>query len=112
MDLFKYSDNSKNRYSDNYYRAALVDALAAAISPAPVQHDPATITSDTLTEDTRRILTEVCLFSVIGSFFFPFFSLRVTIAGNQLLRVYVTLGNWFLLTVKTLVTAFVIYVFC
>lgn len=59
MDLFKYSDNSKNRYSDNYYRAALVDALAAAISPAPVQHDPATITSDTLTENTRRILTEV-----------------------------------------------------
>lgn len=61
MDLFKYSDNSKNRYSDNYYRAALVDALAAAISPAPVQHDPATITSDTLTETSRRILTEVCL---------------------------------------------------
>ena len=60
MDLFKYSDNSKNRYSDNYYRAALVDALAAAISAAPVQHDPATITSDTLNDSTRRILTEVC----------------------------------------------------
>lgn len=60
MDLFKYSDNSKNRYSDNYYRAALVDALAAAISPAPVQHDPATITSDNLSEEIRRILCEVC----------------------------------------------------
>lgn len=59
MDLFKYSDNSKNRYSDNYYRAALVDALAASVSMAPVQHDPATITSDTLTEDVRRILCEV-----------------------------------------------------
>lgn len=27
LDLFKYNDNSKNRFSDNYYRAALVRAL-------------------------------------------------------------------------------------
>lgn len=59
MDLFKYSDNSKNRYSDNYYRASLVDALAAAMSPALVPHDPATITSDTMTEDMKRVLCEV-----------------------------------------------------
>lgn len=33
LDLFKYNDNSKNRYSDNYYRAALIDALGATITP-------------------------------------------------------------------------------
>lgn len=33
LDLFKYNDNSKNHFSDNYYKAALVDALAATITP-------------------------------------------------------------------------------
>lgn len=33
FDLIKYNDNSKNRYSDNYYRAALIDALSATITP-------------------------------------------------------------------------------
>lgn len=33
LDLFKYNDNSKNHFSDNYYKASLVDALAATITP-------------------------------------------------------------------------------
>lgn len=33
LDLFKYNDNSKNRFSDNYYRAALIDALSATVTP-------------------------------------------------------------------------------
>lgn len=33
LDLFKYNDNSKNRFSDNYYKAALIDALGASITP-------------------------------------------------------------------------------
>lgn len=33
LDLFKYNDNSKNHYSDNYYRASLIDALTATITP-------------------------------------------------------------------------------
>lgn len=33
LDLFKYNDNSKNRFSDNYYKAALIDALAATVTP-------------------------------------------------------------------------------
>jgi transcription initiation factor TFIID subunit 2 len=33
LDLFKYNDNSKNRYSDNYYRASLVEALGATVTP-------------------------------------------------------------------------------
>lgn len=34
LDLFKYNDNTKNKFSDNYYRAALVEALANTITPA------------------------------------------------------------------------------
>ncbi|KAL7642103.1 UNVERIFIED_CONTAM: hypothetical protein RMT77_007977 [Armadillidium vulgare] len=59
LDLFKYSDNSKNQFSDNYYRAALVDALSASISPALVNQDPATITPDSLPEDIKKILGEI-----------------------------------------------------
>ena len=33
LDLFKYNDNSKNTFSDNYYRAAMVDALGETITP-------------------------------------------------------------------------------
>lgn len=33
LDLFKYNDNSKNRFSDNYYRAALIEALGATVTP-------------------------------------------------------------------------------
>jgi len=31
MDFFKYNDNKRNRYSDNCYRAALMEALGARI---------------------------------------------------------------------------------
>ena len=33
LDLFKYNDNSKNLFSDNYYRASLIEALAASVTP-------------------------------------------------------------------------------
>ena len=33
LDLFKYNDNSKNTFSDNYYRACLVDALGETVTP-------------------------------------------------------------------------------
>ncbi len=29
LNLFKYNDNSKNNFSDNYYRAAMVNILSA-----------------------------------------------------------------------------------
>jgi transcription initiation factor TFIID subunit 2 len=34
LDLFKYNDNSKNKYCDNYYRATLIDALSHTVTPA------------------------------------------------------------------------------
>ncbi|XP_068202285.1 transcription initiation factor TFIID subunit 2 isoform X2 [Palaemon carinicauda] len=86
MDLFKYSDNSKNQYSDNYYREALVDALAASVSPALVQQDPATITSDTLTDDMRRILNEITRFLNLEKML-PCYKLRVTVGCLKAIRV-------------------------
>lgn len=55
LDLFKYNDNSKNHYSDNYYRAALVDALGHSITPvvSVVQQGNKMITGESLSSDTK-----------------------------------------------------------
>ena len=34
FDLFKYNDNSKNKFSDCYYIAALIDALGETVTSA------------------------------------------------------------------------------
>lgn len=55
LDLFKYNDNTKNHYSDNYYRAALVDALGHSITPviSVLQQGNKTITGENLSSDTK-----------------------------------------------------------
>ncbi|CAM6031463.1 unnamed protein product, partial [Sphagnum compactum] len=63
LDLFKYNDNSKNKFFDNYYRAALVDALAETVTPVvSAVIDPTglqQITADALSTDTKCILEEI-----------------------------------------------------
>ncbi|KAG7307115.1 hypothetical protein JYU34_007258 [Plutella xylostella] len=60
LDLFKYNDNSKNHFSDNYYKAALVDALAATITPViSVLQPGAPISADSLSADTKLVLEEI-----------------------------------------------------
>ena len=60
LDLFKYNDNSKNTFSDNYYREALVKALGETVTPVVSRVlQTEAISSDSLTEDTRRVLEEV-----------------------------------------------------
>jgi transcription initiation factor TFIID subunit 2 len=39
LDLFKYNDNSKNTFSDNYYRGAMVDALGMYFHSKDIQCD-------------------------------------------------------------------------
>lgn len=61
LELFKYNDNSRNKYSDNYYRAALIDSLAATLTPAVtimtgLGDGP---TMDSLTSETKQILEEI-----------------------------------------------------
>lgn len=54
LDLFKYNDNSRNHYSDNYYRAALIDALGESITPViSVLHQGAPITAESLSADAK-----------------------------------------------------------
>merc|ERR1719391_839575 len=60
LDLFKYNDNSKNTFSDNYYRQGLVKALGETVTPVVSRVlQTEAISSDSLTEDTRRVLEEV-----------------------------------------------------
>uniref|UniRef100_A0A1B6LDU4 Transcription initiation factor TFIID subunit 2 n=1 Tax=Graphocephala atropunctata TaxID=36148 RepID=A0A1B6LDU4_9HEMI len=60
LDLFKYNDNSKNRFSDNYYRAALIEALGASVTPViSVIQQGTEITAESLSMDTRLVLEEI-----------------------------------------------------
>ncbi|XP_064486844.1 transcription initiation factor TFIID subunit 2-like isoform X2 [Ornithodoros turicata] len=61
LDLFKYNENSKNKFSDNYYRTALVEALGETVTPvvSVVAQTGQPITSDSLSADTKLILEEI-----------------------------------------------------
>ncbi|PSN33564.1 Transcription initiation factor TFIID subunit 2 [Blattella germanica] len=60
LDLFKYNDNSKNRFSDNYYRASLVEALGTTVTPViSVVQQGTAITAESLSSDTKLVLEEI-----------------------------------------------------
>ncbi|KAH9489969.1 Transcription initiation factor TFIID subunit 2, partial [Bulinus truncatus] len=62
LDLFKYNDNSRNKWSDNYYRAALVEALSASLTPAVTNVSLITgqiVTAATLSPEIKLVLEEV-----------------------------------------------------
>uniref|UniRef100_A0A8B9HQ24 Transcription initiation factor TFIID 150 kDa subunit n=1 Tax=Astyanax mexicanus TaxID=7994 RepID=A0A8B9HQ24_ASTMX len=61
LDLIKYNDNRKNKFSDNYYRAELIDALTNSLTPAiSINNEVRTI--DSLNPDVRLILEEITRF--------------------------------------------------
>ncbi|KAK6625989.1 Transcription initiation factor TFIID subunit 2 [Polyplax serrata] len=60
LDLFKYNDNSKNLFSDNYYRASLIEALAASVTPViSVVQQGSAIKAENLSSDAKLILEEI-----------------------------------------------------
>lgn len=61
LELFRYNDNSRNKYSDNYYRAALVEALGETVTPvvSMLHQTGVAITPQSLSPDTRNILDEI-----------------------------------------------------
>uniref|UniRef100_A0A4W3IXE3 Transcription initiation factor TFIID subunit 2 n=1 Tax=Callorhinchus milii TaxID=7868 RepID=A0A4W3IXE3_CALMI len=61
LDLIKYNDNRKNKFSDNYYRAELIDALANSVTPA-ISINNEIRTLDNLNPDIRLILEEITRF--------------------------------------------------
>lgn len=61
LDLFKYNDNSRNHYSDVYYRSVLVDSLGDTITPViSVVQQGAPITSENLSTDTKYFSFNSC----------------------------------------------------
>lgn len=62
LDLFKYNDNSKNNYSDNYYRASLIEALAETVTPVVVSlfnSSMQTTTVEQLPSETKLVAEEI-----------------------------------------------------
>ncbi|XP_029828868.2 transcription initiation factor TFIID subunit 2 [Ixodes scapularis] len=61
FDLFKYNENSKNKFSDNYYRTALIEALGETVTPvvSVLAHNGQPITAESLSADTKLILEEI-----------------------------------------------------
>ncbi|XP_046383438.1 transcription initiation factor TFIID subunit 2 [Ischnura elegans] len=87
LDLFKYNDNRKNRYSDNYYRAALVQALAATLTPVISVVNPlgSPLTAESLSPDMRLILEEIVRCLNLEKLL-PCYRYTVTVACIQALR--------------------------
>uniref|UniRef100_UPI00358F3A99 transcription initiation factor TFIID subunit 2 isoform X2 n=1 Tax=Myxine glutinosa TaxID=7769 RepID=UPI00358F3A99 len=61
LDLIKYNDNRKNKFSDNYYRAALIEALANTITPAVAASNESR-TVEGLHPDAKLVLEEITRF--------------------------------------------------
>lgn len=62
LDLLKYNDNSKNHFSDNYYKASLIEALAETVTPVVVSlfNNPSqTTTYDQLPQETKLVAEEI-----------------------------------------------------
>lgn len=62
LDLFKYNDNSKNSFSDNYYKASLIEALAETVTPIVVSlfnNSMQSTTYDQLPTETKLIAEEI-----------------------------------------------------
>lgn len=60
IDLIRFNENSKNSYSDVYYKAALIDSLANTVTPlvASLQNSE---TSANLSPEMYSICEEICL---------------------------------------------------
>ncbi|CAB3360242.1 Hypothetical predicted protein [Cloeon dipterum] len=81
LDLFRFNDNSKNRFSDNYYRAALVEALGATITPtvSMLTSKSGGITSESLTGETKLVVEEITRCLNLEKLL-PCYKMQVTVA--------------------------------
>ncbi|KAF7989013.1 hypothetical protein HCN44_007323 [Aphidius gifuensis] len=92
IDLFKYNDNSKNRYSDNYYRASLIEALGNTITPViSIQHG-ASITPSTLSTNTALIVDEITRNLNLEKLL-PCYKYTVTVSCLKVIRILQKFGH-------------------
>ena len=63
LDLIKYNENTKNRFSDCYYRAALVDSLTNTLSSsvASLKNDTFGSKSSNLSSELYSVIEEIVL---------------------------------------------------
>ncbi|BFZ20925.1 hypothetical protein BsWGS_23965 [Bradybaena similaris] len=95
LDLFKYNDNSRNKWSDNYFRAALVEALAASITPAVTNVSLITgqvVTADMLSADIKLVVEEVVR-SLNLEKLMPCYKFTVTVSCLYTIRTLQKLGH-------------------
>ena len=91
LDLIKFNENSKNSFSDVYYKAALIEALEATIS-ASAASDSCGSKSSTLTPDMRLIIEEIVLRLNLEKLL-PTFNYQVTCKCLNALRSLQKLGH-------------------
>ena len=96
FDLFKYNDNSKNKFSDNYYRAALIDALSETVTPVVTAVIDTTglqtITPESLSSDTKCILEEITRYLNLDKLL-PCYRYTVTVSCLQAIRHLQKMGH-------------------
>jgi len=110
LDLFKYNDNSKNPYSDNYYRGCLVRSLANTVTPAvTMQNVGALACAENLTPEVKAIVEEITRYLNLDKLL-PSYRFHVTVAclaairrlqkfghvpsASQLFKTYASYGNF------------------
>lgn len=86
LDLIKFNDNSKNKYSDNYYRSSIIDALFQTITPTVTSLQGQKITADVIPQDIKIILEEVTRYLNLEKLL-PSYRYTVTISCLKILRV-------------------------
>lgn len=87
LDIIKYNDNSKNKFTDSYYHAALIDALAETVAPAVTAVTISGLgpSTDALTPETRSILDEISC-SLNMEKLLPTYRLSVTVSCLKAIR--------------------------
>lgn len=95
LDLFKYNDNSKNKFSDNYYRSALVDALAASVTPcvsAVLARTSLQQQAESLPQETKLILEEIVRYFNLDKLL-PCYKLTVSVSCLKAIRHLQKMGH-------------------
>ena len=97
LDLFKYNDNSKNKFSDNYYRAALISALAETVTPAVTavlarQSISQSSSAEALSSETKLILEEITRYFNLEKLI-PCYKHTVTISCLRAIRRLQKMGH-------------------
>lgn len=95
LDLFKYNDNSKNNYSDNYYRASLIEALAETVTPVVVSlfnNSMQGTTYDQLPSETKLVTEEITRFLNVEKIL-PCYKFVVTVACLKAIQQLQRMGH-------------------